>query len=76
MIRMNSISGYSPMLSAKTTSGSWEIGTYNETSYLEDLIFSYCTDTNFNASTNTTTHQMRFKGSDGSIRASKVYGAV
>jgi hypothetical protein len=66
MIRMNSISGYSPFASIKTTNGSWDIGTYDNSSYTDDLIFSYCTDTNFSASTNSVTSQIRFY-EDGTI---------
>lgn len=50
---------YSPILSAKTTNGSWEIGTYDNTSYTDDLIFTYITDENYNNS-NTRTAQIKF----------------
>ena len=60
LLRTTSISGYSPAISIKTTNGSWEIGAYNTSSYYDDLIFSYHTDTNYNAGTNNTTAQLRF----------------
>lgn len=60
MIRMNSISGYSPFASIKTTNGSWEIGAYDSPGYIDDLVFSYCTDANFNAGNNSTTAEIKF----------------
>lgn len=64
---------YNPILSAKSINGTWDIGTYTTNN---SLYFTYITDANFNAGTNSTTAQMEFRGSDNSIRASKVYGAV
>ena len=61
VIRMNTINGYSPMISAKTVSGSWEIGTFNNASYQEMLIFSYASDANYNAGTNSTNTTLRMK---------------
>lgn len=69
MIRMNSIDGYSAFASIKTTNGSWEIGTYNYSSHLENLIFSYCADTDFNNGTNNIKTQIRFYN-NGTIGAS------
>lgn len=40
---------WNPVVSAKSVNGSWELGTLNNTFY-----FSYATDTNYNAGTNTT----------------------
>ena len=60
MIRMNSISGYSPFASIKTTNGSWEIGAYDSPGYIDELVFSYCTDANFNAGNNSITSQIGF----------------
>ena len=73
MIRMNSVSGYSPFASIKTTNGSWEIGNYDTSGFYNDLLFSYCTDANYNAGTNSTTAQIRLK-SNGYISASGFYG--
>lgn len=64
---------YNPIVSVKSINGTWEMGTYTTNN---SLYFTYITDANFNSSTNTTTAQMEFRGSDNSIRASKVYGAV
>lgn len=69
MIRMNSIDGYSAFASIKTTNGSWDIGTYNYSSHLENLIFSYCADTDFNSGTNNIKTQIRFYN-NGTIGAS------
>lgn len=62
-IKQTSLSGYSPIMSVKTNSGSWDIGAYDNSSYSNQLIFSYCTDANYNASSNTTTTQIRFADS-------------
>lgn len=66
LLRMTSINGYSPVISAKTTTGSWELGTYNESSFQDMLIFSYASDANYNAGTNSTTTTVRVK-SNGTI---------
>ena len=67
MIRQNSYTGYNPILSTKTTNGSWEFGPYvNNNMYL-----SYITDTNFNASNNTKTAEFIFC-SDGLFSASTI----
>ena len=60
-VKMNSISEYSPAISIKTTNGSWEIGAYNHTKYTDQLVFSYISDSNYNAGTNNTTRQYRLK---------------
>lgn len=54
LIRINTINGYSPIISIKTTNGSWEIGAYDQSTYADKLIFSYATDTNYTSSNNTT----------------------
>ncbi len=54
LVKTTTISGYSPAISIKTTSGSWEIGAYNNSSFQETLIFSYATDSNYSAGTNST----------------------
>lgn len=53
IVRMTTCSGYSPTISCKTPSGSWEIGTYDNASYAERLVFSYASDANYSAGTNT-----------------------
>lgn len=60
LVRMTEIHGYSPFASIKTTNGSWEIGAYDQSSYTDDLVFSYCTDANFNAGSNSTSAQIKF----------------
>lgn len=60
-VKMNSISGYSPAISVKTNNGSWEIGAYDETYSTDQLIFSYISDSNYNAGINTATRQYRLK---------------
>jgi hypothetical protein len=52
---MDSLSEYSPFASLKTNNGSWEIGTYNNSNYTDDLIFTYITDSNYNSNTNSWT---------------------
>ena len=62
LVRTTAVNGYSPLASAKTTNGSWEIGTLhdaNSTSYTDDLIFSYVTDADY-ANNNRTTCQIKF----------------
>ena len=54
ILRMNSIDGYSPTISIKTTNGSWEIGSYNHANYTDDLVFSYATDADYNSNNNNT----------------------
>lgn len=51
-VKMNSINGYSPAISIKTTNGSWEIGAYDSTSRTDQLIFSYISDSKYNTGAN------------------------
>lgn len=44
--------GCSPTLSIKTTNGSWELGTYDDSYFINNLIFNYVTDTDYNSGTN------------------------
>lgn len=62
--KTNSSSGYSPAFSAKSGSGSWDIGTYTN----DVLWFSYITDANYNAGNNVQSASFQFK-TDGSIVA-------
>lgn len=50
--RMNTINQYSPAISLKTSTGSWEIGTYDNNTWKERLIFTYTTDTNYSNNNN------------------------
>lgn len=49
LIRQTSYTGYNPILSCKTTNGSWELGPYTN-NYLH---FVYSSDTGYNSGTNT-----------------------
>lgn len=64
---MNTIDLYSPFASIKSTSGSWDIGTYDTASYINRLVFSYISDELYNG-TNTVPPQIQFTG-QGSIIA-------
>lgn len=54
LLRQNSYTGYNPILSMKTTAGSWEMGVYTD----NKIHFSYITDANFNAGNNAQTVDM------------------
>ena len=56
LIKTTSYSGYDAIASMKTTNGDWSLGVYTNNIFY----FTYVTDTNFNAGTNTTTAQMCF----------------
>lgn len=58
---------YRAVLSLKTGSGSWELGNYNTSTYTEELLFTYCTDENYNANNNTTTRPLRLTH-EGNLR--------
>lgn len=60
LVATSSINGYSPVVSIKTTNGSWDIGAYNNASYTDDLLFSYVTDTVYSGSSAVTTAQIKF----------------
>lgn len=62
---------YIPVVTCKSLNGSWDIGTYIG----NVLHFSYITDANYKANTDSQTADIQF-GADGSINASKVYNAV
>ena len=66
MIVLNSTgaSQYMPIWSCKSQAGSWDCGTYTE----NRLHFSYITDTNYNAGTNTQTTNIYFN-TNGTITA-------
>lgn len=66
MIVLNSAgaSQYMPIWSCKSQAGSWDCGTYTE----NRLHFSYITDTNYNAGTNTQTANIYFN-TNGTITA-------
>ena len=68
MIRINSYSGYNAIASMKTTNGDWSLGVHSN----NVLYFTYITDTNFNAGTNTTTAQVYINAS-GNVYATHFY---
>lgn len=61
LIRQNTSSGYAPILSMKTTNGSWELGHYNSNSWHDDFLFNYKDDTSYasGSSDNTVIHAAR-----------------
>ena len=61
-----------PVVGFKTPSGSWTIGNVGDN---ENCVFSYDTDTNFSAGTNTVMSAIYFNSS-GYIYANRVYNAV
>lgn len=52
LLKVTSLSGYSPTTSTKTTNGSWEIGAYDSSGYTDDLVFSYVKDSDYTNNTN------------------------
>ncbi len=66
-----SSSSFYPVASAKSVNGSWDIGALGD-----NLYFSYATDTNFNAGTNTTTHPYINTSGNFSGKAANVTGTV
>ena len=58
LLRINTLSGYSPAISIKTNNGTWEIGAYDNSNYTDKLIFSFATDANYSANNNSTTQWM------------------
>ena len=66
LVKMSTISGYSPFASIKTTNGSWEIGTYDVSSFADYLVFSYIQDSDYKKNNNTPTKQITF-GKNGVI---------
>lgn len=67
LVAISTKNGYSPLASMKTTNGSWEIGTYDNSSFTDDLLFTYITDTLYNGSTATTSAQLRFYETGGAL---------
>ena len=53
-------SSYMPIMSLKTTNGSWEIGHYGSGNMLDNMLFTYILDSNYNNSSNTVTGQINF----------------
>lgn len=51
MIRQKTIDGYSPIMSIKSTNGTWEMGCYDSPSYLDRFILGYKADSEYSAGT-------------------------
>lgn len=66
LICQNTINGYSPVLSVKTTNGSWEMGAYNNSGVEDMLIFNYVSDGSYEAANNIKTTRFLFDD-DGNI---------
>ena len=60
LAKTTSINGYGALDSIKTTNGSWDIGAYNNTSYTDDLLFTYVTDAQYNGTSAVHTSQIKF----------------
>lgn len=60
LICQNTISGYSPVMSVKTTSGSWEIGSYNKESVVDRLLFTFINDASYEENDNSTYTRISF----------------
>ena len=73
-LAMTSLSGYSPCISIKTTNGSWDIGTYDNSSYTDRLVFSYIADTLYNSSTANYTGQVAILGGGHFYTTGYYYG--
>lgn len=59
-IKISGVNGYNPAMTIPTPNGSWEIGTYKvNADYNDCLLFSYTTNTDYNAGTNRTARQYR-----------------
>lgn len=74
-LQMTAVNGYSPMLSLKTPTGSWEQATYNDGAGENSLYFTHILDANHSAGTNSFSGQIRFT-QEGHIVATKVINAV
>ena len=70
VVKISSYSGYNTITSMKTTNGSWENGVYTN----DRMYFNYVPDSNYNAGTNQAAQI--WLGSDASLHASAVWGAV
>ena len=70
VVKISSYSGYNTITSMKTTNGSWENGVYIN----DRMYFNYVPDSNYNAGTDQAAQI--WLGSDASLHASAVWGAV
>lgn len=70
VVKISSYSGYNAITSMKTTNGSWENGVHTN----NRMYFNYVSDSNYNAGTNQAAQI--WLGTDASLHASAVWGAV
>lgn len=70
LIKQDTYSGYNPILSCKTTNGSWELGPYDS----NILYFAYGTDSNYKAGTNSVEHPLRLMPGRGVLLSGLNYG--
>lgn len=61
LVTQTGINGYSPIMSMKTTNGSWEIGHYNSGGYYNDFLINYKDDSTYNSSNNSVVHAVKIK---------------
>ena len=62
LVTQTGTNGYSPIMSMKTTNGSWEVGHYNSGGYYNDFLINYKDDTEYNNATpNTVVHAVKIK---------------
>ena len=66
LVRIPNYNAYNAITSMKTTNGSWEMGVYTN----DYMYFTYCSDANYNAGTNSPTIQIKVTPTNG------LYGAV
>ena len=67
LLRDTSSSGYHPLWSLKTTSGSWDFGEFNQTGWNDIPVLSYITDTQYNGSSPAATYQIKFPLASGTV---------
>lgn len=76
IFKQSTLNGYSPFASVKTKNGSWDIGAYDHSTYQDQLILSYITDSNYNNNSNDVTRQIRFNPNNGLIMGALVQPPV
>ena len=74
-LKLTSINGYSPLLSIKSATGSWEQGTYDAGDGRNTLYFTHILDANYATNTNDYSGRIGFT-QEGYIEATKVMNAV
>lgn len=72
LVAISTTNAYSPLASMKTTNGSWEIGVYDNTSFVDELLFTYVKDTTYNGSSAVADAQIRFYEDGGAYFTNRV----